>query len=220
MQEGERETRALQGEGQRHTTDVLLEIIDDLCMSHKCMERNLFSFAGSVASAVEGKHPMTGGHAQRVASYAVLLAREIGICAHEQKKLHRASMLHDIGKICIFDSIFDKPGVLTDREYRIMKTHTLHGACILKKVDCFEEIVPPVIYHHERVDGKGYPEGLRGEEIPLHARILHVADSFDAMTTYRSYRTSHGKEYAFAEFEKHKGSQFDKDVIEAAFRVL
>ena len=185
MQEGERETRALQGEGQRHTTDVLLEIIDDLCMSHKCMERNLFSFAGSVASAVEGKHPMTGGHAQRVASYAVLLAREIGICAHEH-----------------------------------MKTHTLHGACILKKVDCFEEIVPPVIYHHERVDGKGYPEGLRGEEIPLHARILHVADSFDAMTTYRSYRTSHGKEYAFAEFEKHKGSQFDKDVIEAAFRVL
>lgn len=208
------------GDDYRHTAGILLEIIDDLCMSHRGIEKNFLGFVRTIADAIEGKNPLSGGHSERVASYAVLLAREIGCSEEDQKMLHSAAMLHDIGKICIFDSILEKPGRLTEKEFEIVKRHPVHGAGILKNVSCFEDMVPFVMYHHERIDGKGYPEGLKGEQIPLHARILHVADSFDAMTAYRPYREAPGKEYAFAEFKRLKGTQFDRDIVEAAFRVL
>jgi HD-GYP domain-containing protein (c-di-GMP phosphodiesterase class II) len=129
-------------------------------------------------------------------------------------------LLHDIGKIGTYDSLLDKPERLTMEEFEIVKKHPFQGVEILQGVKQLHDIIPIIRYHHERIDGKGYPDGLKGEEIPILARILHVADSFDSMTSDRPYRPSPRIEYAISELKKHSGSQFDSYVVDAFLKVL
>jgi putative nucleotidyltransferase with HDIG domain len=139
--------------------------------------------------AVDAKDAYTKGHSDRVAFYAEEIGASLGLAKNELEKLRLGGIFHDIGKIGTADDILLKNGSLTDDEYHQVKKHPIEGANILSAVSVFKDVVPLVKYHHERIDGKGYPHGLKGEEIPFLARVLSVADAFDAMTSDRSYRT-------------------------------
>lgn len=169
----------------------------------------------ALAKAVEAKDIYTQGHAQRVASYAGMIAKEMSLTKDFLDKLQVSAILHDIGKIGIPEIILTKPGRLTEDEYSIMQNHPLRGKDILQPVKFPQEIVHGVYYHHERIDGKGYPEGLKGKDIPLVARIIAVADAFDAMTSDRSYRKSLSTLEALKEIKRCEGIQFDPQVVEA-----
>lgn len=172
----------------------------------------------SLASAIEAKSPWTRGHSERVAGYAVKIGMELGLTDDELEKLRIAALLHDIGKIGTYDGILDKPGKLTDAEYEAIKQHPARGAEMLAPIKQMRGILPGVRGHHERFDGKGYPDGLKGEAIPLAARILAVADTFDSMTAERPYRTMPGTAQALEDIQRHAGTQFDPGVVEAFLR--
>lgn len=167
----------------------------------------------TIAGALDAKDEYTGGHSFRVADYAVRLAREVAeqynFTQEDFDRIRYIGKLHDIGKISVPDHILNKPGKLTDDEYNLMKKHTSIGYLLLQNMDGVDGLAEGIRYHHERFDGKGYPDGLKGEEIPLYARILCLADSFDAMTTDRVYRKSLSGQEIRQELEKGKGSQFD-----------
>jgi putative nucleotidyltransferase with HDIG domain len=165
----------------------------------------------AMASAIEMRDAYTGGHTARVTAYSLLLGEELGLCPKDLDHLRTGGPLHDIGKIGIDDAILRKPERLTDAEFDIMKTHTTLGDDILRSIPEMKDIRPIVRSHHERWDGRGYPDKLAGEAIAPLARVLAVADSFDAMTTKRPYNTNHVKtpDQAFAEVERCSGSQFD-----------
>ncbi|OIQ92235.1 cyclic di-GMP phosphodiesterase response regulator RpfG [mine drainage metagenome] len=172
----------------------------------------------SLASAIEAKSPWTRGHSERVADYAVKIGQSLELTDDELEKLRIAALLHDIGKIGTYDGILDKHGKLTDAEYESIKQHPGRGAEMLAPIKQLRDIIPWVRGHHERFDGAGYPDGLRGEDIPLQARILAVADTFDSMTAVRPYRTTPGKAQALEEIHLHSGTQFDPKVVEAFLR--
>jgi putative nucleotidyltransferase with HDIG domain len=175
-------------------------------------QRELFlQTISALASAIETRDPYTGGHTARVTAYSQLVGEELGLSVKELDQLRTGGPLHDIGKIGIDDAILRKPDKLTEEEFDIMKSHTTLGDDILKAIPEMKEIRPIVRSHHERWDGKGYPDGTAGEAIPLLARVVAVADSFDAMTTKRPYNTNLVKspEEAFAEVLRCAGSQFD-----------
>jgi putative nucleotidyltransferase with HDIG domain len=175
-------------------------------------QRELFlQTISALASAIETRDPYTGGHTARVTAYSLLVGEELGLSAKDLDQLRTGGPLHDIGKIGIDDAILRKPDKLTDAEFDIMKSHTTLGDDILKAIPEMKEIRPIVRSHHERWDGKGYPDGTAGEAIPLLARVVAVADSFDAMTTKRPYNTNQVKtpEEAFVEVQRCAGSQFD-----------
>ncbi len=184
------------------------------------LEQLLINTITSLASAIDAKSPWTKGHSERVTQYAMEIAREMGLKDQEIEHLRLSGLLHDIGKIGTYDVVLDKPGKLTEKEFAIVKEHPGKGAGILSPIRQLSAIIPGVRYHHERFDGKGYPDGLSGEEIPLQARILAVADAFDSMTADRPYRPSPGKEYAVSEFRRCSGTQFDPKVVDAFLRVL
>jgi putative two-component system response regulator len=140
------------------------------------------------ARAVEAKSPYTQGHAERVTAYALALARRVGISAGEHEVLRQGALLHDIGKISIPDAVLDKPGPLTAEEYTLVQQHPMQGVRILEPLRSVREAIPLIRWHHERPDGKGYPDGLRAEVIPPLVRILSVADVFDALSSARPYR--------------------------------
>ena len=142
----------------------------------------------ALADAIDEKDPYTRGHSERVNQYAVLLAKQLGLENKEIRQVHIASLFHDIGKIGIEDKILRKPAMLTDQEYAVMKQHPEKGAQMLSKIKAMRDIIPGMRFHHERWDGSGYPLGLKGEQIPMAARIVAVADAFDAMTTNRPYQ--------------------------------
>ncbi|HXO18629.1 MAG TPA: HD domain-containing phosphohydrolase [Thermoanaerobaculia bacterium] len=171
------------------------------------------------AEAIEKKDPYTGGHVRRVTTYSVLLGEELGMKRQELEELWLAATLHDVGKIFVQESILRKPAPLDESEIGIMKRHPVDGADILAKVSDLRRVLPGVRSHHERLDGKGYPDGLLGDGIPLLARIIAVADTYDAMTTSRPYR--HGLEpaRAAAEIGAGAGTQFCPRVA-GAFRTL
>ncbi|UCD36108.1 MAG: HD-GYP domain-containing protein, partial [Nitrospiraceae bacterium] len=160
------------------------------------------------------------GHSERVSHYAELIASEMSIDEEEIKGIRLAGLLHDIGKIGTYDYLLDKPGRLNNEEFDIVKKHPEQGAAILKDIKQLNDVIPFIQYHHEKLDGNGYPHRLKGDQIPLGARILHVADSFDSMTSDRPYRPSPGLDFALSELEKFKGIQFDHEVVEAFLRVL
>jgi HD-GYP domain-containing protein (c-di-GMP phosphodiesterase class II) len=172
----------------------------------------------TLARAVEMRDQYTGEHTRRVTDYALLLAEELRLGATERYQLQVGTPLHDIGKIGIDDAILRKPGKLTEAEFEAMKTHTTKGASMLVSLLNLAPMIPIVKYHHERVDGKGYPDGLHGERIPLSARIVAVADSFDAMTSDRPYRPALPAEVAFLELVRTAGSHFDPRCVEAFLR--
>ncbi|GAB4277433.1 MAG: hypothetical protein Kow0029_20100 [Candidatus Rifleibacteriota bacterium] len=173
-----------------------------------------------LATAIDAKDPYTQGHSRRVTQYSVAIAEELNLTRKEIENVRYAGLLHDVGKIGIKDSIIRKPGRLTDEEYAIIKKHPAIGAKILKPVDFLADKIPGVLHHHEYYDGRGYPDHLTGESIPLDGRIICVADAFDAMTTNRPYRKGLTVKTAIGELQKFSGKQFDPVCVEAFLRAF
>ena len=169
---------------------------------------------------IDAKDPYTNGHSKRVAIYTRRIAEEMGYEGEELDRIYYIALLHDCGKIGVPDSILGKPGKLTDEEFEIIKSHTVRGGEILKSFKSLEKVNEGALYHHERYDGKGYPEGRAGEDIPLIARMICVADSFDAMNSNRVYRKKLTKELIINEIETNKGRQFDPQIADIMLRLL
>jgi len=168
-----------------------------------------------LSNAIEARDRYTGGHTNRVNAYSMKLGRRLGLSESQLKDLHIGTLLHDIGKIGIPDSVLNKPGGLTAEEYDLMKSHALIGEQMVKDIRQLAGVLPAIRNHHERYDGRGYPDGLRGEDIPVAGRIIAVADSFDAMTSTRSYRKALSAEIALTELQHCSGSQFDPVIVKA-----
>ena len=151
--------------------------------------------------------------------YAELLTKEMGLQEEEREIIRDACLLHDIGKIGISENILRKPAKLSNCEWEIMKSHPVMGEEILKPLPTLKPVLPLIRHHHERWDGKGYPDGLKGEEIPLGARIIAICDAFDAMTSLRPYRKPLSKEKALKEIEKNSGTQFDPKLVEIFLKI-
>lgn len=179
------------------------------------LEEMFFQTAESLADAIEKRDPHTGGHTQRVTFYSQAIAKYLPLTPLEKKWVKITSVLHDIGKIGIEDGILKKPEQLSPEEFDIIKRHSNMGAEIIEHIRQLKEIIPGVRYHHEQVDGKGYPDGLRGKDIPILAKIVAVSDTYDAMTTDRPYRKAMDKEMAIDELKRCSGTQLDKEVVEA-----
>jgi len=174
----------------------------------------------TLSDTLEAKDEYTRGHAHRVADYSVLIAKKLGLDEKEISKLHYAASLHDMGKIGVPDTILNKPSKLTNEEYDIVKTHTVIGADIINGIELIAYTEDVARYHHERYDGKGYPSGLCGEEIPFYARIVAVADAYDAMNSKRIYRKAMSQEEIRNEIEKNIGHQFDPIIAKAFLELL
>ncbi len=174
----------------------------------------------TLSTTIEAKDAYTRGHSYRVAQYAALIAEELGWTPEEILNLKRATHLHDIGKIGIPDPFLNKPAQLTDDEYNLIKKHTVIGAEILKDITLIPHAAEIARSHHERYDGKGYPDGLAGTEIPIHARIVAVADCYDAMNSRRIYRNALPPEVVYEEFRKNRGTQFDPEITDIFLKLL
>ena len=164
----------------------------------------------TLAKTIDAKDSYTNGHSERVADYSREIARRYGYDEDRQEEIYMMGLLHDVGKIGIPDTVINKPGKLTDEEFGMIKKHPVTGAEILTTVSEMPKLVTGARWHHERYDGRGYPDGLKGEEIPEEARIIAVADAYDAMTSHRSYRDIIPQEHVKSEIEKGMGSQFDE----------
>ncbi len=184
---------------------------------HKDLEEFVINMVKSLVFAIEAKDEYTRGHSERVSRYSMLLGAQLGLNEVELDDLKWASILHDIGKIGIPEGILNKPDRLTDDEYAVIRGHPQKGIDILKPLEQLTGSIPSILHHHERYDGWGYPKGLKGDEIPLGARIIAVADTFDAINSDRAYRAARSKEEAMAIIEEVSGSQLDPQVV-AAFR--
>jgi putative nucleotidyltransferase with HDIG domain len=201
-------------------TSDLERFVSDL---KRAAEENRTLFLSSIqmlAGAVDEKDPYTRGHSDRVTRYSVLIAKELALPEEEIEKIRIAAQLHDVGKIGIEDRILKKPGALTPDEYEIMKTHTTKGAAILRPVEMLKEMIPGIELHHESLDGRGYPHGLKGDEIPLSPRIIMVADCFDAMTTNRPYQAAMDPEYVVRIINSLVNTKFDPRIVAALTAVF
>ena len=181
-------------------------------------EENRELFIGSIrmlAAAIDEKDPYTRGHSGRVAKYSTLVGRELGLSAHDLDTLRISALLHDVGKIGVEDRVLKKPGALTPEEFDLMKQHTVKGANIMRPVSQLKNMLPGIELHHEHMDGRGYPYGLQGPEIPLMARIIAVADTLDAMTTNRPYQSAMDLDFALGKIKGLTGSKFDPVVVNA-----
>jgi len=174
----------------------------------------------SLAAAIDARDHYTHGHSRRVAKIALTLAKKLKLSEAAIEKTRLSSMLHDIGKIGVPDQILLKPGKLTDMEWDVIKKHPAHAVAILKHLPRLKHIIPIVYHEHERYDGKGYIEGLKGKEIPMESRIIAVADAYEAMTSNRPYRRAMRKEKAINEIRINSGTQFDPDVVKTFLKVV
>jgi len=168
-----------------------------------------------IAAAVDAKDPYTKGHSGRVSQYSVILAAEMGLPEDEIDKIRISATLHDVGKIGIEDRVLKKPGVLTTEEFEIMKRHTVMGYEIVRQVKQLTEMLPGIRWHHEALNGRGYPDGIKGDEMPLMVRIISVADTFDAVTTDRPYQAGSEFPRALEILRKHAGTKYDPIVVDA-----
>ena len=200
-------------------SEELEHFVEDL---KRAAEENRALFMGSIqmlAGAVDEKDPYTRGHSDRVTRYSLLIAKELGLPASFMETLQISAQLHDVGKIGIEDHILKKPGALTEEEFEVMKTHTTKGANILRPVPQLAEMLPGIELHHEALDGRGYPYGLKGEQIPLLARVIAVADTFDALTTNRPYQQAHTPEQALEIIKNIAGKRLDPEAVNALLAV-
>jgi HD-GYP domain-containing protein (c-di-GMP phosphodiesterase class II) len=196
-------------------TDQIEKFISDL---QKSAEENRQLFIGTVkslAAAIDGKDPYTRGHSERVSRFSVAIAQRLGLDDDEVEKIRISALLHDVGKIGIDDKILKKPAALTDEEFEVMRKHPQKGYKIMSQIPAMKEFLPGMYMHHEMVDGKGYPQGLKGEEIPLMGKIVAVADTFDAMTTDRPYQNAMKFEDAVARIESFVNTRYDAEVVGA-----
>ena len=198
---------------------IIYQKNNKIISEHEAHKKELVDFTNSIIDAfsvcIDGKDSYTNGHSLRVASYTKLLAKKLGENEATAQKFYNIALLHDIGKIGIPDEILNKPGKLTEDEYETIKTHTYRGFEILKRVRSQKDISDGAYYHHERFDGKGYPAKLNGAKIPWVARIISVADAFDAMSSTRPYRKRLPMEEIVEEIKKCSGTQFDPVVAKA-----
>lgn len=192
----------------------------ELRQQQKKLKEAYWQTVTALSEAVDAKDRYTSGHSRRVAEYSRVIAKRMGKSMLEQEMIYRAGLLHDVGKIRIPIDIINKPGKLTDEEYDLIKIHPVTGYHILKDISEHYDMATAAKYHHERYDGKGYPNGLHGENIPEMARILAVADSYDAMTSNRSYRKWLPQSVVRSEIEKGKGTQFDPDVADIMLQII
>ena len=192
----------------------------ELRKRRKQMETMSLQMIQTLATTIEAKDEYTRGHSHRVAEYSVLIAKELGWKQKDIFHLYNAAHLHDIGNIGIPDAILNKPARLTDEEYAVIKEHTIIGAEILKNITLVKHVVEVARSHHECYDGTGYPDGLKGEEIPIQARIVAVADSYDAMRSRRIYRNTLKSEVIYEQFQKNRGVQFDPEITDTFLRLL
>lgn len=172
------------------------------------------SAVSSLCNLISTKQPGLYEHCKRVSEYALMLADSIGLDELQRQILYESAMLHDIGKIEVPDYILNKPDKLTSEEYDVIKEHSIIGYNAIKGIEELKPLCPIILYHHERVDGHGYPAKLRDSNIPLLARILAIADSFDAMTSYRPYRDAMTIQKAAEELRNNAGSQFDVQLVD------
>jgi HD-GYP domain-containing protein (c-di-GMP phosphodiesterase class II) len=196
-------------------TDQIEIYIQDL---QRSAQENRELFLGTVkalAAAIDGKDPYTRGHSERVSRFSVATAEGLGLEADEIEKIRISALLHDVGKISIDDNILKKPGALDDREYKIMKTHPQKGYKIMSQIPAISEFLPGMYMHHEMVNGEGYPQGLKGDQIPMQALIVSVADTFDAMTTDRPYQKGLDAETALTRLKDFVGVRYDARVVAA-----
>src|SRR6202158_3516341 len=173
-----------------------------------------------LAGAVDEKDPYTRGHSDRVTRYSLLVAKEMGLSDEFIETLRISAQLHDVGKIGIEDHILKKPGALTEEEFEVMKTHTTKGANILRPVTQLSEMRPGIELHHEALDGRGYPYGLQGDQIPLLARVIAVGDTFDALTTNRPYQKAYDPIEAMKIIQNLSGQRLDPAAVAALLAVF
>ena len=185
----------------------------------KNMRELFINTTKSLAAAIDAKDPYTRGHSQRVAQISLEISRELGQSPAEQQKVNISALLHDVGKIGIEDRILRKPTELTDEEYNIIRQHPLWGSVIMGHIKQLKEVIPGIESHHERIDGTGYPKKLKGSQIPLLARIIAVADTFDAMTTDRLYQKAMEPQFVISKLVEWKGTRYDPDVVDAMIKV-
>ena len=199
---------------------LIKKINDELKTTYDKLESAYMETIEILRFTVEAKDAYTRGHSDRVSAYSVLIGEALGLSEDDLKTLKIVGLFHDIGKIGIPDSILLKTDKLDDEEYSEIKNHPAIGAHILSNATIFKDIIPIVKHHHERFDGHGYPGKLKGEEIPYLARIATVADSFDAMTSKRSYRDSLPIDVVKEEIKKNSGTQFDPEIAEVFLKIL
>jgi len=176
---------------------------------------NYVRFIDSLIKTLEQKDSYTQGHSRRVTDYSVAIAKELGMAGQELEDLYRASILHDLGKIGVKESILNKPGRLTEKEFLEIVRHPEKAVEILEPIDYYKSLFPAILHHHEQFDGKGYPSRLAGSRIPLASRIMAIADTFDAMTSTRAYRKALPVADAIAEIRRCSGTQFDPEIVPA-----
>ena len=193
-------------------TDLSREVekkTQEITAQNEKLERIYKQIVMTLSGAIDAKDTYTNGHSARVAAYSREIARRAGYSKEMQNDIYMIGLLHDVGKIGIPDAIINKPAKLTEEEYAVIKTHPITGAEILKNITEFPKLITGARWHHERYDGGGYPDGISGEDIPTEARIIAVADAYDAMSSRRSYRDALPQQQVRSEVEKGKGTQFD-----------
>jgi putative nucleotidyltransferase with HDIG domain len=183
--------------------------------AHRAVIERSTAALEALSATVDARDTYTAGHSRRVAASAIVIAKELGLSGHELLVVDQAALLHDIGKIGVPDAVLLKEGPLTAAEWVVMRSHPEEGARIIERLGYLDDVVPGIRHHHERMDGRGYPDGLLGDEIPLAARIIHVADALDAMTTKRLYREERSFEEALEEIRRGRGTDFCELCVQA-----
>lgn len=205
---------------QADLADEVRKKTQEIAAQHEKLERISMQIVKALSGAVDAKDTYTNGHSLRVAEYSREMARRAGLSGTVQNDIYMMGLLHDVGKIGVPDAIINKPARLTDEEYAVIKNHPVMGARILKNIKDFPKLTTGARWHHERYDGKGYPDGISGEEIPLEARIIAVADAYDAMSSRRSYRDVLPQDVVRSEIVKGRGTQFDPGITEIALTMI
>lgn len=196
----------------RLQTDLAREVekkTDVVKAQHEKLERISMQIVKTLSGAIDAKDTYTNGHSTRVAEYSREIAKRVGFSEKQQDDIYMMGLLHDVGKIGIPESIINKPARLTEEEYRVIQNHPAMGAKILSNITEFPKLATGARWHHERYDGKGYPDGIAGEDIPVEARMIAIADAYDAMSSRRSYRDALTQDYIRGELVKGRGTQFD-----------